>query len=307
MFVNSFLSPSFFSYFNLLSLAFPGLMILNIILCIFWILHRKKRAIVFIITSLFFYLPTLRWVNFHSSTPEKGSLKVISFNNKGKKSVEDYLNKQNADLVFLQESGTMGVSMPVLNLKYQTHQDWLISIYSRYPIIRQGMIVDDVHNIGKAQYADVEIDGTIIRCINLYLEPYFFDKKKIKPTDDVDDNERIGRKIVKTLIKTYKIHAEQVTPIQDFIIKSPYPIILCGDFNSVPNSYEYYQLSKVLTDAFVEKVNGSATSFHDYKIPIRIDYILSSKSIVPQSYKVDRTLYESDHFPVFAEFKINKK
>jgi hypothetical protein len=306
MLLNSFVSPSFFPYFNLLSLAFPWLMILNVVLCMVWVFLGKKRAIVFIISSLLFYLPTLRWVNFHSSTPEKGSLKVISFNNKGKKSAEDYLNKLNPDLVFLQEAGTIGISMPVLNLKYQTQQDWLLSIYSRYPIVRQGMIVDDVHHVGKAQFADVEINGTVIRCINLYLEPYYFDKKKIKPTNNADNNERIGKKIVKTLIKTYKTHAEQVVVIQDFIKKSPYPILLCGDFNSVPNSYEYYQLSNGLTDAFVEKGNGSATSFHDYKIPIRIDYIFSSKTIFPQSYKVDRTFHESDHFPVLAEFKINK-
>ncbi|MGS0748127.1 hypothetical protein [Halpernia sp. GG3] len=50
--------------------------------------------------------------------------------------------------------------------------------------------------------------------------------------------------------------------------------------------------------------SGSATSFHDYKFPIRIDYIFTSKEIEPISYKVDRSARLSDHFPVIATFKL---
>ncbi|SIQ08552.1 hypothetical protein SAMN05880574_10575 [Chryseobacterium sp. RU37D] len=86
---------------------------------------------------------------------------------------------------------------------------------------------------------------------------------------------------------------------------SPYPEILDGDFNSVPNSYEYYSLGKDLQNAFLEAGNCSPSSFHDYKVPLRIDHIFRSKSIISLNYKVDNSVQLSDHYLVIAEFLLN--
>ena len=306
MMLNAYISPKVFPYFNLLSLAFPILMGVYLLLTILWIILRKKRAFFFLFLLLFFYQPALRWINYHQPSQEIPTLKIISYNNKGKKEVEDYLNSQKADIVFLQESGTEGVSRPKLNQKYTSDYNWLLSVHSRYKIIRQGMVIDDLEYTGKAQFVDVEIENRTVRLINVYLEPYSFEKNKIRPNSDMEYNEVKGKFIIKRLLKTYKTHAEQVNVIRNFIAQSPYPVIVAGDFNSVPNSYEYYQVSKNLQDAFVESGTGSATSFHDYKFPIRIDYIFSSKTIKPLSYSVDRSIHSSDHFPVIAEFKLLK-
>ena len=111
--------------------------------------------------------------------------------------------------------------------------------------------------------------------------------------------------IRRKLSPIFKVHQEEVATIRKAIDESPYPVMLVGDFNAVPNSYEYYHLGKGLTDAFVEVGRGSSTSFHDYKFPIRIDYIFTSKEIKPIRYRVDRSIKSSDHFPVIAEFKID--
>ena len=50
--------------------------------------------------------------------------------------------------------------------------------------------------------------------------------------------------------------------------------------------------------------SGIASSFHDFKIPIRIDYLFNSKEMEATKYTVDRSRKISDHYPVFAEFKI---
>ena len=97
---------------------------------------------------------------------------------------------------------------------------------------------------------------------------------------------------------------DQIDSIKKEIENSPYPVFVVGDFNSVPNSYEYYKVSDNLKDAFVEVGRGSGTSFHDFKFPLRIDYIFTSESIQPVSYKVDRDVQISDHFPVIATFKL---
>ena len=40
---------------------------------------------------------------------------------------------------------------------------------------------------------------------------------------------------------------------------------------------------------FLESGTGLATSFHDYKIPIRIDYVFSSENLKSTYYQVDRS------------------
>ena len=107
------------------------------------------------------------------------------------------------------------------------------------------------------------------------------------------------------MVPTFKNHQAEVQDLQNAVSASPYPVILAGDFNAVPNSYEYYHLLKNLKDVFVEVGRGSATSFHDYKFPIRIDHVFCSQSIQTVAYRVDRSAKLSDHFPVITEFYID--
>ena len=106
------------------------------------------------------------------------------------------------------------------------------------------------------------------------------------------------------MAESFRLHQDQIAEVRKFINNSPYPIIVGGDFNSVPNSYEYYNVGKGLNDAFMDAGSGSATSFHDYKFPIRIDYLFSSPSIKATKYEVNRNVKVSDHFPVITYFNI---
>ena len=302
--LNAYIPPAIFPYFNLLSLAFPFLMIFNIVLCIFWIVSFRKRTLFFILVNLLLIAPARRWVNYTESKGGSSDFKLLTFNNKvnefGKENVEDYVNSFDADVVFLQEAGYAKLGNPVLkNMKYAFHNP-IISLYSKYEIKEKGNI--PLGNIGEALYADVEIKGKTIRFINVYLEPFQLHKSMVKPTSDVNENEKKAKSLIRKFIPVFKIHQEQVDILKDFIQKSPHPVVLAGDFNSVPNSYEYYTISSVLQDGFVESGKGFSTSFHDYKFPIRIDYVFSSESLKSDSYRVDRSRKLSDHYPVIAEF-----
>lgn len=304
--LNAYIPPKLFPYLNLLSLAFPFLMIANILLCLFWIFSWKKRALVFLLITTLFLTPIRRWVNYSENKGVQTEFKVVSFNNKvnefGKEEVENYVNSFDADFVFLQEAGYEKLGNPSLqNLKFTVHNP-IISFYSKYEIIENGSI-PFVSN-GDALYADVVVKGKRIRFVNVYLEPFQLHKSMVKPTSDIDENEEKARGLVRKFLPVFKTHQEQVEILKDFIKKSPYPVILAGDFNSVPNSYEYYTISDILQDCFLKAGNGFSTSFHDYKFPIRIDYIFSSKELKPLSYKVDRTRKLSDHYPVMATFSL---
>ncbi|ANF50769.1 AP endonuclease [Chryseobacterium glaciei] len=308
MLLNAYVPPKIFPWFNLLSLGFPILMVAYVLLIFFWIFSWKKRAFVFMLLGLIFTNPVKRWVNFSLDKKEIANLKILSFNAKGglngMEKIDDYVNSSNADLVFLQEKG--GKEYHFNGLK-NTSGNYIVSVFTKYKVIDQKELIksDYFDNNAYATQTDIEIKGKIYRFINVYLQPFKFEKAMVRLDGNSDEDEEKLKNVVKRLIPTFKMHQDQVADIKKGIENSPYPVILLGDLNSVPNSYEYYHLSEGLQDAFLEVGKGSGTSFHDYKFPLRIDYIFTSKSIQPITYKVDRSVKISDHYPVVATFKLD--
>lgn len=308
--LNAYVPPKIFPWFGLLSLGFPILIVLYVILTIFWVLCWKKRAFIFMFVGLAFINPVKRWVNFSSEKKEtSSSIKMVSFNIKaglmGKEEVLNYLKAQNADIILLQEDG--GIDYPNLKEYNRTKSNGFLTILTKYKLSNEKLIYseDESVNLPSALQADIEIKGKTYRFVDIYLYPFQFEKEMVKLNGDSDANEEKVKGVVKKLIPTFKKHQDQVKKIRQVIENSSYPVIVAGDFNSVPNSYEYYHLSEGLDDAFVETGRGSATSFHDYKFPIRIDYVFYSKSLKAISYAVDRSVSISDHYPVISEFSVN--
>ncbi|GAA4164063.1 endonuclease/exonuclease/phosphatase family protein [Chryseobacterium ginsenosidimutans] len=310
MLLNAYVPPKVFPWFNLLSLGFPFLITGYILLTVFWIFSWKKRAFVFLFLGLLFFNSTIRWVNYSSGKNEAPDFKIISFNAKtgnfGVENIESFINAQKADVVLLQEYG--GKNDYHLEGLKRFSDTAIVAVFSRFKIVEHKELVKgnyDHTNVYATQ-VDIDIKGKVCRFINIHLQPFRFEKNMVKLDGNNEQDEEKLKNIVKRLIPVFKIHQDEVEIIRKAVKESPYPVILAGDFNSVPNSYEYYHLLDGLQDAFVEAGSGSSTSFHDYKFPIRIDYIFASKTIQPISYKVDRSVQISDHYPVIATFKLNK-
>ncbi|PWN65788.1 endonuclease/exonuclease/phosphatase family protein [Chryseobacterium viscerum] len=300
---NAWIPPNLLGTLNLLSLGFPYIMATYLILTLVWVFKRQKIAIAFALGTLVFVNPIRRWVNFSPKTENLKTIrdiKVLTFNVKygeyGWDKVKDYIKAQDADIILVQEKDTNRALRRDL-IKYPS-----VILKTKHKIVRQAELIDEKAR-GNSFYADIDINGKIIRIINVYLEPFRLHKSMFTKLD------ALGFGNVSTLLShmtpTFQAHEDQVKRIRKMVDLSPYPVILAGDFNSVPNSYEYYNLGKDLQDAFLVAGKGSASSFHDYKVPLRIDYIFTSKSIIPLSYKVDQSVKLSDHYPVIAEFLLN--
>lgn len=303
--LNAYIPPRVFPWLNLLSLSFPVLMILNVLFCLTWIILWKKRAVFFLAFSLFLIVPTSRWINYREKKSIKPNLKMLTFNIKGGRvggtgKVFNYLKNSGADVILLQEYSSQ---YQVSGYDFGVGNYEIVALNSKTKILDHGKIATTGN--GNSFYADIEINGKRIRFINLYLSPFSFEKQKVKPSEDLEQNENKLRYILGKLVPTFKNHQAEVQDLQNAVSASPYPVILAGDFNAVPNSYEYYHLLKNLKDVFVEVGRGSATSFHDYKFPIRIDHVFCSQSIQKVAYRVDRSAKLSDHFPVITEFYID--
>ncbi len=302
-FLNAHIAPQTFGFLNLLSLSYPILLIIHVVLTLVWLVLRKKRVLLFIAISFFLITPTRRIINYSSPSGNTSNLKVLSYNSKSaayapegsKDPVKEFIESEDPDIVLLQEDRT---SLE----ESKTVKESGAQIYTKHRIINSGTIITDGSN-SHGFYADIEIDGKILRVINVYLQPFKLQKHMVRPTSDAQVNKEKAKRLIFRFVPTFKAHQSQVQQIQSAVENSPYPVVLGGDFNSVPNSWEYYQFSEKLVDAFTEVGNGSGTSFHDYKFPIRIDYIFSSTDLKPVRYEVDRTVHLSDHFPVIAEFQ----
>ena len=87
------------------------------------------------------------------------------------------------------------------------------------------------------------------------------------------------------------------------IKKSPYPTIICGDFNDTPLSYTYQRLSEKKYDAFIKSGNGIGTTF--IKIPsLRIDYILYDKEFISSKFITHQNEL-SDHRAISCKIILN--
>ena len=96
-----------------------------------------------------------------------------------------------------------------------------------------------------------------------------------------------------------------VKELNDIVASAPdMPIVICGDFNSMPDSLVYAQLKKFLHDVWEMAGKGDGFSFPSDVPDRRIDYIwIGKKSAVkPLKIWVPQT-QASDHLPIVAEFQ----
>ncbi len=84
------------------------------------------------------------------------------------------------------------------------------------------------------------------------------------------------------------------------------PLVLCGDFNCVPESQTYQRLAEVLLDAWTVAGEGDGFTIPARKPNRRIDFIWVSREHGPKPVWARVPATEaSDHRPVVAEFRLD--
>ncbi len=307
------IAPTTFPYFGFIPIIYPILVLANlgIIILLFW--RRAPYAILFLILSIGLYFPLTRTYQYFGKTVSTESdFKLITLNGQylRKPGFVEFFNQEKADVVMLQEVYWRNEKFE--NLKDSAFADYyhekhsIIQIFSKYPIIEFKRIFSDGDgNTGLAAYADLDLGDDTIRLINVYLEPMFIDKKLVKESvNDMQTAEENSKVLKNKLTKGFLMHERQIKNLIPYISGSKHPVILAGDLNAVPNSYEYQQILYWLKDPYHEVGKSSGTSFHDFKYPLRLDYIFSSDEFLPVKCEVRRNVKISDHYPVVGYFKL---
>lgn len=340
--IAKYISPQLFWLIAFMGLAYPYVVIINILFSIFWLMQFRRLALI----SAFGILVTFFTFNkyFQITINNKGSnsdIKVTSYNSmlfdlynwsKNKKSRQHIINSLqeiNPDVLCLQEfynsnreDGLHNIDTVVnaLNTKYHHveytsiaygHNHFGLATFSKYPIINKGTIVFNTKSNNICIYSDLLINKDTVRVYNMHLQSISFSKQDYKfiddalDSDDAQDELESSKSILRRLKRAFVKRAEQAEKVAYSIKNCPYKVIVCGDFNDTPASYAYRIISKELKDAFVEKGSGFGRTYEGKFPKFRIDYILHDKEIKCNAFEVcDETF--TDHYPITGYFQLEK-
>ncbi|MEI9956962.1 MAG: endonuclease/exonuclease/phosphatase family protein [Ferruginibacter sp.] len=180
-------------------------------------------------------------------------------------------------------------------------------IMSKYPIINTATFIYNEEAVTEPLiYADIKVNDKTIRVFTTHLESVRFGDDDYEALHNfknpVKINIRETRNAGGKLKRAYRKRALQAEFLHDKIIESPYPVIVCGDFNDVPSSFTYFTVKGNLQDAFLKKGAGFGRTFRFISPTLRIDYILADKKFDVTQYHVFDDVKYSDHYPVVADF-----
>jgi len=316
-YISPYVNPAYTWFFSFFSLGFPILLILNIAFMVFWLMVKPKNIIFSLVILAVGWGAIKRTVGFELHSDSENGLKVLSYNightkyfldgdegPKNQKAFKSFLNSTDADVVCIQERTRRHLEVyDALFEGYSLFPKEFIGtgIYSKLPILDSGNIYFDT-NAHNATWVEVALSGRRIRIYNIHLS-----SNKIRQISNKENIKEILDESIFILDK-YNLHAvkrtEQMLKILAHAGESPYPVVLAGDFNDVPQSYLYRLISDSYCDAFAAKGFGFGKT-HKTRLPIlRIDYMFHSEDLRPLSQKCVKVNY-SDHYPLLTSFAVN--
>ncbi len=318
--------PAFFG------LAFPYLLTTNIFLLVYWLVRLKKESIVLLVVILlgwnplshFYRLPVPHHEN-RDMPHDVKKISVMTFNVRlfnifttGKverpaDKIIKFLKKNRPDILCLQEFYTDPPRLPeqkiIQSLNYPYHYISYIEeghrnarygliVFSRYPMLNKKNI-RFANSFNQSQSCDLVIGKDTLRLFNNHLQSTRLIKKEIRLDEFNQEGETIREvKDISVRLRTAFIkRAKQARILKQHIRQSPYPVLVCGDFNDTPVSYTYHLLSGNLADAFVESGSGFGKTYHGLFPSFRIDYVLHDRQWRAITYHTYHNRL-SDHFPV---------
>lgn len=326
-------------------LAYPVLLIINLLFVFLWLFLWKRYIFISLITILVGW-GSLRTVFplhlFRQELPQGEPIKVISFNvhhfygnqqtesiPENRSKIANFLIGQQNDIVCIQEffaigedfSKTLEKFAKSIQMEYNASKNYkaffnkqkivAIATFSRYPIARTGHFTMP-DGLLYAIYSDIVINMDTIRIYNLHLESirfgnddYSFYSQLTDPDKDATPIKEGSKRMIWKMRKAFMLRSKQVHQLARHVKASPYPVILAGDFNDTPSSYTYHQLTTDLSDAYKEAGEKFMEGTYSGKLP---------------SFRIDYILHSkefhtlsykkfdvdlSDHFPIAATMVFN--
>lgn len=315
-------------------LFFPFWLVGTIVFLCYWAIRRKRIILLPLITLILCFgnVRNTFAIHFGKEKANESNVTIMTFNTFGLRSgqqmnkVREFAFEQDADIVCLQEFGATSDTHKLKKLiqdyeeKYPYHHIWYKTqgrnfwlgnaVFSKYPIVHKEAI-DYESRYNVSIFSDVVVGDDTIRLVNNHLESFKFTPREIAEFKDAIGNQSEELKsstiqLWKKMNMAYRLRCPQADSVAAVVKASPYPVVLCGDFNDVPQSYAYRHIKgKKLQDLGNKAGWGYRHTYHRHSMLVNIDHILIDKHFVPTHYKVLHTEL-SDHYPVVGSFNLRK-
>jgi len=335
-----FLDAGKFWFIAILGLVFPFLLIIIFLFLVIWLLKRSRWALLSAIVLLLSWQQLSVIIPFRFKkefVPEKneGTIRVLSWNvnrldeaNKKARGgtsfrnlMLDVIQMQDADIICMQEffecyyPPDFEPNIPAFEkMGYPYHYFFPSTkmydkyhfgevIFSRFPILDSAKFIttDHPHSEGHCSI-DIMVKGERVRIFTTHLESVGFNKEDYKGLGEVDKTKGLLSKIK----NSYRLRTLQANVLGSDIATSPYPAIVCGDIDDVPNSYAYFKVRGKLQDVFLKKGYGLGGTLSHLSPTLRIDYILADKQFKVEQYTRLNVPY-SDHYALIADLNLKVK
>lgn len=298
----------------------------------------KKLGLYGVVAILIGFYPVTGYIQMNpfAATAPEGSPKILSYNVRlfnlynwsenieTRNKIFQFLHAEDAEIMcfqefYFQENSTQFPTKDTLkNLfkgyhwheKYtheMRHQQYFgVVTMSEFPIVNRGEVPFDNDPNNFCIYSDIVYQHDTMRIFNTHIGSIRLQQSDYSVFDE-DKDEHSGRNeqaIIDRLIVAFRKRELQALKILDAMEASPYPVLICGDFNDTPFSYVYRQFHKKYEDAFRVSGSGLGRTYIGKAPSFRIDYIFHDPSILTYEFTThDVSL--SDHRPISAYFSFD--
>lgn len=253
----------------------------------------------------------------------------------GNKSLEFILNTD-ADIVCLQETSTWHPEeVPNLNadLNIRLHKSYPYMafqsgidnrVFSKYPIknINTKEFIQTHLSPGDPDFEykpyrysvyEVNIRGNKLLLINCHLYSPGLSEEERKVVTDMKSVKKVeeGSKEIKNTIvgkiqRAMIHHKQDVTVLIKALSNYKGPVIMCGDFNDVPESYCWRLLTKAgFEDAYTQVGFGPLITYNQHLFWLHLDQMLYRGDLRPLKFK-KFSIDTSDHYPLMTTFEFTE-
>jgi endonuclease/exonuclease/phosphatase family metal-dependent hydrolase len=325
-----------------LTLSLPVVLAAHVGLLLFWLTARSRRAwfSALLLVAAFPLLKRTVALHWRSQPPESGrTFTVLSYNtqlfnahdfySEGNRSAPpraiEWLSQNKADIKCLQEfydqdgsrvfnsvsriarAGNYNYYItPLAQREYTAKGFTGVAIFTKFPIVGSGDIVFGRRTLNKGIFVDVKIGRDTVRVFSVHLHSFSVRAESLELDNDYDEVKSGYRYVFRRLRQGFVIHSRQIATIDRYIRESPYPVIVCGDFNAMPYSFTYQKIRHRLHNAFEDAGFGFGFTLNDPKLFfLRIDnQFYSNNRLTVSRFRTRRDVTHSDHFPITATYTL---
>ena len=332
---NAYVNPKDFIWTTVFGLAFWEILIYNVVVFLLLLLMWSNKIWISVVALLIAIPGISKSFSIGSKSKAENSIRVMSYNVHDFRHVDGVTEKEQfanqvmamvrehaPDILCCQEFSQFksGVSRPqciedfakeagfqYIYFNRKTNYGGNV-IFSKYPLTK--VAEDSGFGKGNTYGVMVSVDAGEkgkFHVANVHLLSYMITDSEIDVLTNASERQNldtIGKTVLHKLSFAFQKRSEELQTVLNGMPPVGGPIIICGDFNEPPLSYNYRQMQKAgFVDTFT-KVGFGIKPTYAGKLPLlRIDYVWANDGVKPLAF--DRYKYKaSDHYPIMLDFAI---